>query len=170
MGAGVRKQASTGDVPARPVRRHPRPGFALSVAEWATLGAAMLHLWVVPDHWRQWSGYGAFFVAVFITQGVYSLALPRLAHRLPFLGGGAVATIGLLGLWLETHLRHAPVGPHRLHADEFGAVDLASAALETVAVIALVVLMKGLIDHRSPAEAQPSPSKWTTPTRRRTWI
>jgi len=125
--------------------------IGLAAAEWASLAAALLHLWAVPNHWRDWAGYGAFFVVVFLAQGAYSLALPRLAERRWFLWSGLIGTIGLLVLWLQTRLSHPLAGPHRIHAEDFGTVDLMSASLEAVVVISLALILNRLIRGRPSA-------------------
>lgn len=106
-------------------------------AEWLFLVAAVLHLLAVPDHDAVWRGYSVFFVLVAVGQGLYSVLLPRLLDRRWFMLTGIVATAGLLALWLLTRLWHTPVGPHRLHAEPFGVLDLTVAVVEIAAAFCL---------------------------------
>ena len=115
-----------------------RGASLVGAAEWMSLGGALAHVWEVPEHWRQWWGYGAFFIAVAGVQGTYSVLLPRLARHLWFLLTGVVGTLALLGVWLQSRLYHPPLGPHRLHREEFRTADLLSAGLEVAVVVLLV--------------------------------
>lgn len=120
--------------------RADRSGRCVSAAEWLFLAAAVLHLLAVPGHAQVWVGYAAFFVLTALAQGVYSVLLPRLAHQRWFLAAGLTSTAALLALWIQSRLWHAPVGPHRLHAEEFGVLDVTVAVVEVLSVIALARL------------------------------
>ena len=115
-------------------------GRSLSSAEWLFLFAAVLHLLAVPDHAAEWVGYAAFFVVTALAQGAYSLLLPRLAGQRWFLVAGVLSTASLLGLWVQSRLWHTPVGPHRLHAEPFGLLDITVAVAEVVALLCLAHL------------------------------
>lgn len=106
----------------------------LVTAEWLFLLAGVLHLAAVPGHAAVWVGYAAFFVVVAVLQGGYSLLLPRLADRRWFLVAGLIGTAALLALWVQSRLWHTPVGPHRLHAEPFGLLDVAVAIVEVVSL------------------------------------
>lgn len=123
----------------------------LRVAEWLFLGGGVLHALAVPDHAREWWGYGLFFGAVAAGQAAYSLLLPRLRARTWFLLSGVVGNALLLELWLQSRLSHPPVGPHRLHAEEFGLLDGLSAAVEVAALLSLVLA----IVHRTRPATTP---------------
>jgi hypothetical protein len=49
----------------------------LHVAAALSLLAAIIHLWVMPEHFEEWSGYGTFFVVVVLAQGLYASCLLR---------------------------------------------------------------------------------------------
>lgn len=127
---GVVAQAVTG----------PAAGRTLAAAEWLFLSAAVLHLLAVPGHASVWVGYAAFFVLTALAQGAYSLLLPRLAGQRWFLAAGLLSTTGLLGLWVQSRLWHTPVGPHRLHAEPFGLLDVTVAVVEVFALLCLAHL------------------------------
>ena len=44
-----------------------------------TLGAAMIHVWAMPEHFGEWWLYGALFLLVAVLQGFYGVALWRWA-------------------------------------------------------------------------------------------
>ncbi len=119
-------------------------------AEWLFLVAAVLHLGAVPGHAQTWVGYGAFFVLVGLAQGLYSLLLPRLGHSRRFLLVGIVSTVALLVLWLDSRLRHPLVGPHRLHAEAFGVLDVTCAVVEIAAILLLARSATASSRHTTP--------------------
>lgn len=110
----------------------------VGATEWLSLVAALAHMWEVPEHWRVWWGYGAFFIAVAGVQGLYSVLLPKFARHVWFLVAGVAGTLMLLGIWLQSRLYHPPLGPHRLHREEFRTADRLSAVLEVAVVVLLV--------------------------------
>ena len=118
-----------------------RPGNAVKSAEWLFLVAAVLHLLAVPEHAAIWVGYEVFFIVTAVVQGAYSLLLPRLFQQRWFLAVGVALTVGLLGLWVQSRLWHAPVGPHRLHAEPFGLLDVTVAVVELLTVLCLAALI-----------------------------
>jgi hypothetical protein len=74
--------------------------------------AALAHLWAMPEHFREWWGYGAFFLVVALAQGLYGLGLLRWPSRALFVAGlaGNLAVLGLFGV---VHTRGIPFfGPH----------------------------------------------------------
>src|SRR5215208_4412266 len=64
-------------------------GSALYFAAGLSLVAALLHLWVMPEHFEEWWGYGTFFLVVSVAQAVYvALLLGRPAVSFFVLGIG----------------------------------------------------------------------------------
>jgi len=53
----------------------------LHVAAALSLLAAIIHLWVMPEHFEEWWGYGTFFLVVALAQGLYALCLLRRPGR-----------------------------------------------------------------------------------------
>lgn len=49
--------------------------------------AAMIHLWSFPDHFLPWWGYGVFFLAAALAQGLYAGALLRAPSKPLYLAG-----------------------------------------------------------------------------------
>jgi hypothetical protein len=62
-----------------------------------SLLAGLLHLWVTPEHFEQWWGYGAFFVVAAAAQILYVPIVVLLPTRIVLLGGtaGNLAIVGL---------------------------------------------------------------------------
>jgi hypothetical protein len=113
-------------------------GVARCWAGFASLGAGLVHAAVVPEHWVEWTGFGAFFAVVAAGQlGWGLLALGR--DRLPLCRLVAAANVALIVLWAVTRTIGLPVGPDRWTPEAVGAADLGSVALEAIVVVAVAV-------------------------------
>ena len=86
------------------------PRAVLLPAAAMSLFAALVHLWATPEHLSEWWGYGAFFLAAALAQGVYAAALLRRPSRRLLLAGIlgnssivllylATRTLGVLLFW-----------------------------------------------------------------------
>jgi uncharacterized protein (DUF305 family) len=118
-----------------------------------SLAAALIHVWVMPEHFEEWWGYGAFFLVAAAFQGLYSLALLRSPGSSLFLLGIA-ANLGVAVLWLVTRTAGIPFfGPHAGEIEAMGIADVAATTVELALVVTLVVLW-GLF--RAPASVLPA--------------
>ena len=107
-----------------------------------SLLAALAHLWSMPEHMREWWGYGAFFLAATVAQGAYGTILTRWPRRRSLLAAGIIGNTGILALYLVTRTIGIPFfGPHAGEVEGFGLVDLCAAASELGVVLALGALM-----------------------------
>lgn len=114
--------------------------------------AAFIHGLVAPDHFAEWWGYGAFFVAAGIAQGFYGAVVlfsgalegesvldrwsPRTlrAYYLAGIGGNAL----IVALWLVTRTIGIPFfGPEAGVVEPVRPLDAASKIIE-LALIALL--------------------------------
>ena len=66
----MRSFAAGRAAPARPVR-------VLYAAAALSLLAALVHLWVTPEHFEEWWGYGTFFLIAAAAQFLYAALLLR---------------------------------------------------------------------------------------------
>ena len=111
--------------------------------------AALSHLWAMPEHAREWWGYGAFFAASATVQGAYATILIRWPRRgLFFVGIGG--NVLILALYLLTRTVGIPLfGPHAGELESFGLVDLCAAASELGIILTLgTLLTRGLSRER----------------------
>jgi hypothetical protein len=112
-----------------------------------SLLAALIHLWVVPEHLEEWWGYGAFFLVCAGAQGLFAFALLRRPDR-PLLLGVA-GNLSIVILWFVTRTTGVPLGPHAGDAEVVGALDLACALAEAAVVVGLgALVMRGLPTER----------------------
>jgi hypothetical protein len=104
-----------------------------------SLLAALIHLWVMPEHLEEWWGYGTFFLGAAIAQGLYSAALLRSPHR-PL----------LLALYLATRTVGVPIfGPDAGEVEEVGFIDLSATMSELAIVLTLgAVMLRDLSPQR----------------------
>src|SRR5215211_3984032 len=99
-------------------------GPALYFAAGLSLVAALLHLWVMPEHFEEWWGYGTFFLMVSVAQAGYvALLLGRPAVSFFVLGIGG--NLAIIALWLTTRTVGIPFfGPHAWEVEALGVLDV----------------------------------------------
>jgi hypothetical protein len=113
----------------------------LYAAATLSLVAALIHAWVMPEHFGEWWGYGTFFLLVALAQWFYALALLRWPRQPTFLLG-ILGHLAIIGLYIVTRTAGIPLfGPHAGEVEEIGVVDLTSKLAELTLVISLVALM-----------------------------
>ncbi len=122
---------------AEPVARSARfsPVGRVAAAA-ATAGAGLVHLAVVPEHWREYLPFGLFFLVVGAAQLLASAARPTRRTQL----GVALGQVALVALWLVSRTSGLPVGPEPWQPEEIGVADVVCVALECAAVLLLVGL------------------------------
>jgi hypothetical protein len=109
--------------------------LATTVAAFASAGAALIHLAVTPDHWREWLLSGLFFAGVTIFQLGWAAAVLRSAHR-SVLGFGVVVNVAVITMWIVTRTSGLPFGPHADVPEPLGPAGILTALLELVVVVA----------------------------------
>lgn len=112
--------------------------------------AGIVHLAVVPQHWGEWPGYAAFFLATGAAQIAVAIVWVRrgLPHRAVLLTIGATTAIVLL--YVASRTVGVPVGPeHGGHRREpAGPADLAVTAAELGVVASLIPALPPLARRR----------------------
>jgi hypothetical protein len=111
-----------------------------------SLYAAVLHLYVTPEHVREWWGYGAFFVGVTITQVLFAFLVLRWPRTVTAVAG-ITGNLTVVGVYVLSRTNGLPVGPvHDGHGPEHvGALDLTATAVELVLIAVLVSLLPARI-------------------------
>lgn len=122
---------------------HPasHPKTVLYPAAAFSLFAALIHLWVIPEHFEEWWGYGAFFLVAALAQGIYGAVLLRWpGQRLLLLG--LVGNSLIVVLYLLTRTIGIPFfGPEAGEVEGIGVVDVCATSSEVVLIIALGALL-----------------------------
>ncbi len=95
-----------------------------------SLVAALIHLWVMPEHFEEWWGYGAFFLVAALAQALYAPLLLRWPTRGVLLFGIA-GNAAIASLYLLTRTVGIPLfGPEAGEVEGVGFVDVCATASE----------------------------------------
>jgi hypothetical protein len=118
-----------------------------------SLVGGIIHLWVMPEHFEEWWGYGAFFLVLAIFEGLYAGALLNRPGRMLFILG-MVVRISVITLYLVTRtVGVPPMGSYSGHIEVVALVDL----IAMTANIALILALAGLLySCRSPERVDKS--------------
>ena len=114
-----------------------------------SLVAALIHLWVTPEHFEEWWGYGAFFLMAALAQVLYVPLLLRWPNRMVLLLGIA-GNLAIVSLYLLTRTLGIPFfGPGAGEAEGVGFADVCATTSELGIIVALgALLLRGLSSER----------------------
>lgn len=114
-----------------------RPLRVLYAAAALSLLAALIHLWVTPEHFEEWWGYGAFFLVAALAQVLYAplvLVWPTRIVLLLGIGGN----LAIVVLYLLTRTVGIPLfGPGAGEVEGIGFIDLCATTSEVGIAVAL---------------------------------
>ena len=110
--------------------------------------AALIHLWVTPEHFGEWWGYGSFMLASFVAQAIYAAALLVWPRWRLLLQAGVSGNLAIIGMWVVSRTVGTPLGPMGGEVEGIGALDLICTASEVVLVVLLVGLLADLLGRR----------------------
>ena len=127
-----------------------RLGLAACAAAILSLVAALIHLWVAPEHFQEWWGYGTFMLVSSACQGIFvPLVLRFPASRLVSLAGIA-GNLFIVVLYVVTYTWGMPFGPTWIpfdpavaHLENPQVLGTAATAAEMGIVIVLTVSLEG---------------------------
>jgi hypothetical protein len=119
----------------------------LSTAALLSVAAAVIHVWVMPEHFEEWWGYGLFFLIAAITQALYAIVILR-APTPTLLRVGIIGNVAIIALWVVTRTIGIPVfGPHAGEIEAIGAIDVASKVVEVLLIVVLGVILRSASQH-----------------------
>ena len=119
-----------------------RPGMALRGAAALSMVAALIHLWVTPEHFGEWWGYGLFFLLAAVAQSLYAAAL-LLVPRRPLFLLGIAGNLAIVLLWVVTRTLGIPLfGPEAGEVEGVGLLDLSATFTQLALVVVLAVLAR----------------------------
>jgi hypothetical protein len=122
-----------------------RPKPILYAAAALSLVAALIHLWVAPEHFEEWWGYGAFFLVTAAAQVHYIPLLLRWPNGVVLLGGIA-GNLAIVALYLLTRTVGVPLfGPEAGEVERVGLADVCATASELGIGVALGAALLGKI-------------------------
>ena len=136
---GTTGQTGQGGTSSRTVGRR-REQMLLHAAAALSLLAALIHTWVIYEHYGEWWGYGLFFFGVGSVQGCYAGTLllwpRRLIYRL-----GIACNVAIILLYVVTRTVGIPfLGPDAGMVEQVGTLDLFCTYVELALVLALLAL------------------------------
>ena len=113
------------------------PLRVLYAAAALSLLAALIHLWVTPEHFEEWWGYGVFFLVAALTQALYGPLVVVWPTRIVLLLGiGGNLTIVVL--YLLTRTVGIPLfGPGAGEVEGVSFIDLCATTSEVGIAVAL---------------------------------
>lgn len=131
---------------ASPYAAEPAAGRTVAAAPLAIpallAGAGVIHLSVLPEHLSEWWLYAVFFAASGLAQvslaGWYLLGGPGRRVSL----GVAVATLGIVAMWLVTRTSGLPFGPDAGSPEAWGVADVVCSGLEVITAALLLVPLR----------------------------
>lgn len=119
-----------------------RPSMALRGAAALSMVAALIHLWVTPEHFGEWWGYGLFFLLAAVAQSLYAAAL-LLVPRWPIFLLGIAGNLAIILLWVVTRTLGIPLfGPEAGEVEGVGLLDLSATFTQLALVVVLAVLAR----------------------------
>lgn len=108
----------------------------------ASVGSALIHLAVVPEHWGNYRIAALFFIALAAFQLVWAALVVARPSRELYLVGAAV-TLVTIGLWVVSRTTGMPVGPLAHVPEAIGRPDIVSTVLEEFIVLGTLLLAFG---------------------------
>jgi hypothetical protein len=132
-----------------------QPGSVFYSVAAFSLVAGLIHLWVTPEHFEEWWGYGVFFLVAAAAQiGYVPVLLLRPSRTVLVLGIAGNSAIVLL--YLLTRVVGIPLlGPEAGEVESVGAIDVCATVSEAAIVIAFGVLLMRRVIGRSKALVAP---------------
>jgi hypothetical protein len=119
-----------------------RPKSVLYTVASLSLLAGLIHLWVMPEHFQEWWGYGTFFMVAALAQVVYVPLLLRWPNRRVLLLLGIAGNSAIMLLYLFTRVVGVPLfGPEAGEVEGVGIIDVCATSSEAAIVVALGVLV-----------------------------
>ena len=122
-----------------------RPALALFSAS-----AAIIHFVVIPEHWREWWGYGLFFVAVAVAQLLFVVLILYWPLRELYLLAAAGNAV-VIAMWVLTRTYGSPLGPEAGEREALALADVVATVLEGLLVAGSLAAARALTRWRGAA-------------------
>jgi hypothetical protein len=102
-----------------------------------SVGAAAIHFAVGPEHFREYWGFGVFFVVVAWLQLAFAAAALVRAQR-AIVVGAAIGNALVVVIWIVSRTIGIPLGPEPGTAESATVIDLMATAFELVIVVCCI--------------------------------
>jgi hypothetical protein len=117
------------EAPPTPSQAGARSGDAVIAAALLSVGAGVVHAFVIQEHFEETALFGGFFLVLALLQVAWAVGL-RLAPSRKLLAAGAIGSLLVALLWVASRTTGLPVGPERWEAEPVGLSDSISTAFE----------------------------------------
>ena len=118
-----------------------RGGIVLYAVAALSLISGLIHLWVTPEHYEEWWGYGTFFLVAAAAQICYVPLLLCWPNR-TILALGIVGNSAIVLLYLLTRVVGVPLfGPEVEVVENVGLIDVCATVSEAAIVVSMVALL-----------------------------
>jgi hypothetical protein len=106
--------------------------------------AGWIHVFLAPEHFEEWVGYGVFFVVVSSCQMLFSLmVVTNTPPRREVLWAGILGNTALIALWGITRTIGIPFfGPSAGEVEKIGPLDLTAQIAEFALIACLIILLR----------------------------
>jgi hypothetical protein len=119
-----------------------------------SLVAALVHLWVAPEHFGEWWGYGLFMLVCALCQGLFAPLILRFPGSRLILLCGIAGNLVIVLLYVIAHTWGMPFGttwvpfdPSVAHLEDADVAGVAATAAEVGTAYCLVAALEGSL-HR----------------------
>ena len=113
-------------------------------------GAAAIHFAAAGSHFREWWGFGVFFVASGVAQLAWALVVVKSPSRTIWWVGG-LGNAAIVLLWVLTRTAGTPIGPDAHTPEPVGVPDAVATGLELAIVLAVVLPVTAVLSRRRGA-------------------
>jgi hypothetical protein len=117
-------------------------GATLALAGALSLLAAAIHVRVAPEHFEQWTGYGAFFVVCALAEVAYLWLLVRRPQNW-VLQVGIWGSLATMLVYFVSRTAGVPLGPDSGAVEAVDGLGLTATAAEAALVLLLCSLLPG---------------------------
>src|SRR5467141_4155662 len=106
---------------------------SVAVVALGSLDAGLIHAGVCPEHFREATAFGVFFLVVATLQLAWAAAVLTRASRGLLLAGAAV-----IGVWAVSRTIGVPAGPKPWHPEAVSVFDVLSVLAEAAVIVGAV--------------------------------
>jgi hypothetical protein len=117
----------------------------------ASIGAAVIHFMVTPDHLEEFVLFGVFFFGLGIFQALWAGGILLKPNTLVLAAGVLVSAL-VIGVWALSRTAGLPIGPEAGEPEHVGLSDVLATALEGLIVLGGTYLLVRQRAAEQPAQ------------------
>jgi hypothetical protein len=113
--------------------------LALNIAL-ISAGASSVHFAVITEHFKEWWGFGSFFLIAATAQLTWALLVVKRPSRMLF-AVGAIGNLFIIVTWAMARSSGLPFGPEPWRPERIGLADVVTTSLEALLVVGATALV-----------------------------